>query len=193
MKRHMTVLAAIAIFIVAAELAHAQAITEEPFRKEMVASGVLMQPQGDFQRALQTVAFGGGFHGLFAIGSSGASAGVDSQLMFFDRDGQTADMMGTIHGLVRFGQRLGPRRPYAEALGGIRNFSAENRIGTFSYGVGVGMQFPLARSMSAGAPEREVVEIGVRYLRGGRARVNDRRPPSNTHSVMVHVGWGLQF
>jgi hypothetical protein len=195
MTRRITVLAAIAGFVTTAELARAQPANPVPFRKDMVASGVLMQPLGDFRRALQMIGYGGGFHGLFAVGSGPMSAGVDSQLMFYAPDGRNRDMMLTAHGLVRLRQRLGPRRPYAEALGGIKGFSAEadTRIGTFSYGVGAGMQFPLGRITSEGRPEQEVVEIGVRYLRGGGARVSDRTFTSSTHAVMLHVGWGLQY
>ena len=93
MTRPITVLAAIAGFVTTAELAHAQPVTPGAFRKEMVASGVLMQPQGDFQRALQTIGYGGGFHGLIAIGSGLVSAGADSQLMFYARDGRNHDQL----------------------------------------------------------------------------------------------------
>jgi hypothetical protein len=172
-------------------LAHAQQVTPAPFRREAVTSGVVMLPQGDFRRSDRTIWAGGGFHGLIPIGSGPWSAGLHAQLPFYDIDGR--DMMLTTHGLVRVRQRVGPRRRYAEALGGIKGFSADTRIGTFSYGAGVGMQFPFGRSPSAEAQEPEVMEIGVRYLRGGASRVHDPSVASRTHSVMLHVGWGLQF
>jgi hypothetical protein len=193
MTRPIAVLAAIAGLVTTAGLAHAQQVTPAPFRKDAVASGVIMLPQGDFQRADRTMWAGVGFHGLIAIGSGPWSAGVDAQLMVRDLYAQNHDMMLTTHGLVRVRQRVGPRRRYAEALGGIKGFSADTRIGTFSYGVGVGMQFPFGRSTSAEAPEPEVIEIGVRYLRGGTSRVHDRSVASTTHLLMLHVGWGLKF
>jgi hypothetical protein len=193
MARPIAILAAIAGLVTTAGLVHAQPVTPGAFRKEAVASGVLMLPQGDFQRADPTIWAGGAFHGLIAIGSGPWSAGVDAQLMFRDLDGRNHDMMLTTHGLVRVRQRAGHRRRYAEALGGIKGFSADTRIATFSYGVGAGMQFPFGRSAPEGAPEWEVVEIGVRYFRGGPSRVRDQPVVSSTHSVMLHVGWGLQF
>jgi len=101
------VLAAIAGLVTTAGLAHAQQVTPAPFRKEAVASGVVMLPQSAFQRADRTIWAGGGFHGLIAIGSSPWSAGVDAQLLFYGVDG--GDMMLTTHGLVRVRQRAGPR------------------------------------------------------------------------------------
>jgi hypothetical protein len=189
-----SVLAAILGFVMTAELAHAQPVTPAPARKELVASGVLMQPQGEFRRAVQTIGYGGGFHGLVAIGSGPASVGADGQLIFYARDRGGQDMMLTTHGVVRLHRRSTRRRPYVEAIGGIKGFSADSRIGTFSYGMGAGMQFPLGPSTtSTGAPAQEVMEIGLRYLKGGGARVGDRAVPSNTHLVMLHVGWGLRF
>lgn len=103
--------------------------------------------------------------------------------------------MMTVHGLVRLHPRSDSRRAYAEALGGMKGFSFEesSRIGTFSYGVGAGMQFPFVRTTSAGAPQREVVEIGLRYLRGGGARLGSQMRASSTHSIMLHVGVGIPF
>jgi hypothetical protein len=197
MARPIVVFAAITGLFTTAELARAQTAVPGVFRKELVASGVLMLPRGEFQRALRTTPYGGGFHGLFAIGSGQASAGVDSQLMFYPHgpDGRQHEMMLTAHGLVRLHPRLQiRRRPYVEAIGGIKGFSAEadTRIGTFSYGVGAGLQFP--RSVAReGTVQHETIEIGVRYLRGGGARLDYQRFAPSTHSVTVHLGWGLRF
>jgi hypothetical protein len=95
-------------------------------------------------------------------------------------------MIVTTHGLVRLGRRTGSRRPYAEALAGFKGFSTDSRFPTYSYGVGVGIQFPLARRTREG--EHQLVEIGVRYPRGGGAHLTEHRSTSRSNSVMLHVG-----
>jgi hypothetical protein len=54
------------------------------------------------------------------------------------------------------------------------------------------MQFPLGRRRE-GTDERGVMEVGVRYLTGGAAVVGGPRVPSSTDSIMLQVGWGIQF
>src|SRR5688500_6139942 len=186
MTRPIAVLVAIAGFFTTAEFAHAQPVTSGAYRKEMVASGVFMRPQGDFRRSLQTIGYGGGFHGLFGPGR--LAVGVDAQLMFYPapRNRQQHEMLMTAHGLMRL-RGFGPRRPYAEAVVGIKGFSTDTRVGTSSYGVGAGMQFPFGPTR-AGTVEEELIEFGVRYLRGGGARVDFRESTSSTHSLMLHVG-----
>jgi hypothetical protein len=173
----------------------AQAVEQVPPRKEAVVSGVLMVPHGDFRRALGTVGYGGGFHGGVAIGSSPVSVGVDSHLLFYElRSRRDHEMILTAHGLLRLIRRTPSRRPYAEALVGIKGFSIEpTRIGTTSYGVGGGMQLPLKRRDSAGGRDEQFVEIGVRYTRGGGARVDYERFTSTSRSVMVYVGSGRRY
>ena len=173
----------------------AQAVEQVSPRKEAVVSGVLMVPHGDFRRALGTVGYGGGFQGGVAIGSSPISVGVDSHLLFYERpSGRDHEMILTAHGLLRLSTRARVRRPYAEALVGIKGFSIEpNRIGTTSYGVGGGMQLPRKRRDRGRDRDEQFVEIGVRYARGGGARVDYERFTSTSHSVMVYVGSGRRF
>ena len=172
----------------------AQTVEHASPRKEAVVSGVLMLPQGDFRRALGTIGYGGGFHGGVAIGSRPVSVGVDSHLLFYERASRRDhEMILTAHGLLRFWGRTRSARPYAEALVGIKGFSIEpNRIGTTSYGVGGGMQLPLKRR-DAGGRDEQFVEIGVRYARGGGARVDYERFTSTSRSVMGYVGSGRRF
>jgi hypothetical protein len=205
MTRSTTIVLAMAGWLTTSELVGAQPVTTAMAGKEAVLSGVLMQPQGDFRRALQTVGGGGGIHLLFPIRSGQVSAGIDGQLLFYpteryrlnptDQYRQDHEMILTVHGLVRLHQRSDSRRGYVEALGGIKGFSFEesSRIGTFSYGVGAGMQFPFVRRTTAGVAQRHVVEIGLRYLRGGGARLGSQMRASSTHSIMLHVGVGIPF
>jgi hypothetical protein len=158
-----------------------------------VASGVLMQPLGDLRGSIETIGYGGGFHFLTALGRGTVSVGVDSQLLLYSEPGaQRDDMIVTAHGLIRLHRRSAPRRPYAEALAGLKGFSVSDRFPTWSYGVGVGMQFPFGRRQE-GTGERELIEVGVRYLRGGAAVVGGLRSPSSTDSIMLHIGRGWRF
>jgi len=164
-------------------------------RKEVIASGVLMAPVGAFHRALPTIGGGGGFHALFARRARPVAFGVDGQLLFYSPPDHQDEMILTAHGVVRVRRPLDRRRPFVEAIGGIKGFSAEgsSRVGTYSYGAGAGIQFPVGRSKIAGPGEREVYEIGVRYLRGGGAHLDAQHIASSTHTITVHVGWGLEF
>jgi hypothetical protein len=81
-----------------------------------------------------------------------------------------------------------------EVLAGIKGFSIDTtRIGTSSYGVGVGVQFSGGASTIDRKPAREVVEISVRYLRGGIAPVDGQRFAASSHALMIRAGWGLKF
>lgn len=194
MNRPMTVLMAIAGWVATSALASAQPATPAEVRYEMALSGVLMQPRGDFLAALHTIGYGGGFQVLIPIGAGPVSVGADGQLLFYSaaKDRLGDEMILTVHGLMRLGRSAGPRRPYAEALMGMKGFSTDNRFPTYSYGVGAGLQFPLRRKMREGVIEQELMEIGVRYLRGGRARLAERRVTPSSHSVMLHLGWVLR-
>jgi hypothetical protein len=195
MTRRITVLLALAGFITCPGLALARQETPEGFRYETSMSGVLMQPRGDFDPALRTIGYGGGLHLLIPIASGPLSVGADGQLLFYPpaEDRRRHSMMVTLHGLLRAGRRSGPRRPYAEIFGGLKQFSTETRIGTFSYGVGAGLQFPRGRRIRDGELEHLLLEVGVRYLRGGGARVDGRTLAPSTHSIMLHVGMVRRF
>ena len=54
------------------------------------------------------------------------------------------------------------------------------------------MQLPIAIRPPFGPDEEEFIEIGVRYLRGGRVRLMPERVAPNTHSVMLYLGWGFR-
>ena len=192
----MRPMALVLAVVVLSDLAQveAQVVEHASLRKEAVVSGVLMLPHGDFRRALGTVGYGGGFHGGVAIGSSPVSVGVDSHVLLYELgSGRDHEMILTAHGLLRLFRRTPSRRPYAEALVGIKGFSIEpNRLGTTSYGVGGGVQLPLKRR-NGGTTDEQFVEIGVRYARGGGARVDYERFTSTSQSVMVYVGSGRRF
>jgi hypothetical protein len=182
MQRPGIIMATLAGLLVTAEVGSAQPAERQSFRREISASGVVMQPRGEFRRALRTVAGGVGAHGLM-------------QFLMYSRDGDfpSHELIITTHGLMRLRRRSGALRPYAEGLAGFKGFSMDSRLPTSSYGIGAGMQFPLARRARVGPWERELLEIGVRFLSGGDARVDYGRSASSTRSVMVHVGMALQF
>lgn len=87
MTRCTTIFVALAGLLTTSELAGAQPVTPAGVGKEAVLSGVLMKPQGDFGRALQSVGGGGGFHLLFPMPTAPVSAGIDGQLLFIRLSG----------------------------------------------------------------------------------------------------------
>jgi hypothetical protein len=163
----------------------------EPYRKEMTFSYALMLPEGKFKDAIDSKAFGGSFSGVIALRSSRVSVGGDSQLLWY---GESHDMIGTLHGLVRLHARRGARRPYLDALAGVRSFSVGEGKPTYSYGVGAGMQFDIGSGppgmMVAG---REVIDVSVRYFRGGAADVGFRTRAPHTNGLQLQVGVGFRF
>ena len=195
MTRPMTVLGALAGVLLTWDLAIGQTAEPGAFRKEVSAGGVVLQPRGEFRHALRSVAGGGGLHGLFAMGSGSVAVGFDGQFLFYSLDGDFANdqMIITSHGLLRFRRHAGTLRPYAETLAGFKGFSTDSRLPSSSYGVGAGMQFPLPRRARLAPGEQELLEIGVRYLGGGEARVDYGTSASRTRSVMFHVAMAMQF
>jgi hypothetical protein len=129
----------------------------EPYRRHLTFSFAQLLPEGHFLDAIDSHPFGGSFSGVIAVRSSRLSVGGDSQLLWY---GDSQDMIGTLNGLVRLHARVGPRRPYLDAIAGIRSFSVGEGKPTYSYGVGVGMQFDIGPGppgmMVAG---REVIDV----------------------------------
>jgi hypothetical protein len=151
MVRPFAVFATIAGVFVSSPLAHAQEDTPDAFRKEAVASGVLMQPLGDLRGSIETIGYDGGFHYLTALGRGTVSVGVDSQLLFYASEpgARNDDMILTAHGLIRLRRRSAPRRPYAEALAGIKGFSVTDAFPPRATAWGAACSFPSAVAAKA--------------------------------------------
>jgi hypothetical protein len=81
----------------------------------------------------------------------------------------------------------------AQLASGLTGFSVDpGRPGTYGYGFGAGVQLPKATRPPFSPDEEELIEIGVRYIRGGGVRLDRDRFAPRTHAVMVHVGWGFR-
>ena len=180
--------------LMVSELAWGQESTRGASRHEMVASGLLMLPQGEWRSADQPIAGGGGFHALFPVATTRVFTGFAVQGFAYDERRSHMEYIITAHGVLRIRLSSKPRRPFVEALGGLQGFSVEpQRLGTHSYGVGAGMQFPIATRPPFGTDDQEYLEIGMRYLRGGGAHLMTERVASSTNSLVLYVGWGLRL
>lgn len=192
MQRHIPVLVTVCL-VAMSDLVYGQETTRRAPGRELAASGVLMLPQGDWIQPRLSIAGGGGFRALFPVASGLVSAGVDGQVLFYEEGRHSNEQIVMVHGLLRAHRGTSARRAYLEALGGFKGFSVDpSDPGTYSYGIGAGMQLPIATRPPFGPDEEEFIEIGVRYLRGGGGRLMPERVAPNTHSVMLYLGWGFR-
>lgn len=192
MPRYFSTLA-IACWLTTAELAFGQPAAHEPARKELAVSGVVLVPDGNWLRPGESVAGGGAFRALYPVAATRVSAGFDAQWLFYEDGPGGPEQILMAHGMLRAHLRRAARRPYVETLVGVKGFSVDpGTPGTYSYGAGAGMQFPLATRPPFGHDEQEFFEIGVRYIKGGGVRLRPERVERHTDGFIVYVGWGFR-
>jgi hypothetical protein len=190
MQRYIPIL--LTVWLSTPNLVYSQETSNRATGREFAVSGVLMLPQGDWIRPRYSIAGGGGFRALFPVASSRVSAGVDSQVLFYQEGPRSSEQIITVHGLLRAHLGTGAQRSYVETVGGFKGFSVDpGSPGSYSYGVGAGLQLPIATRPPLGPDEKEFIEMGVRYLRGGGVRLTPGRIATHTHSFMLYVGWGF--
>jgi|SRR5262245_30055122 len=180
----------LAMLIGEATIVQAQAQT-----KDHVQLGVYfltVVPRGEFSENLTNNSYGAGVQGLVRIGSSPFLVGGDLALVIYGYESRrdptipdrvtTSNFIFVPHFVVRAQPRSGFIRPYVDGLIGLKYLWTETSIPdisvdegavndinlsdtAFSYGVGGGLQISPTKERES----RFMLDIGVRYLRGGRA------------------------
>jgi opacity protein-like surface antigen len=184
------------LLIGGATIIHAQAQRQEQDRQISVYF-LTVVPRGEFSENLPNNGYGIGAQALFPIGSSPFKVGGDLGFVIYGYENRTEPISPTNpdvrrvntsnyillpHFALRAQPRSGLIRPYVDGLIGLKflwtetsifdSFSNENVVldinlsdTSFSYGVGGGLQIPLM----GGRESNLLLDMGVRYLRGGRA------------------------
>jgi opacity protein-like surface antigen len=185
------------LLIGSATVIHAQAQRQEQDRQAGVYF-LTVAPRGEFSENLPNNGYGIGAQALFPIGSSPFKVGGDLGFVIYGSESRTEPISPTIpdvqvrvntsnfillpHFMLRAQPRSGLIRPYVDGLIGLKYLWTETSISdrfgdedvvsdinlsdtSFSYGVGGGLQVPLM----GGRESRLLLDMGVRYLRGGRA------------------------
>jgi len=169
-----------------------QAQSQDKDHVQVGAYFLTVVPRGEFSDNLTSNSYGAGVQGLVRIGSSPFMVGGDLALAIYGSerrlDPTTSERVTTSnyillpHFVLRAQPRLGVIRPYVEGLIGLKYLWTEtptsevdfdgniiNDINlsdtSFSYGVGGGLQFSPTKNRES----RFMVDMGVRWLKGGRA------------------------
>ena len=180
----------LAMLIGEATIVQAQAQTKD--RVQLGVYFLTVVPRGEFSENLTNNSYGAGVQGLVRIGSSPFLVGGDLALVIYGdeirRDPTIPDGVTTSnfifvpHFVLRAQPRSGFIRPYVDGLIGLKYLWTETSIPAisvdepavtdinlsdtaFSYGVGGGLQISPTKERES----RFMLDIGVRYLRGGRA------------------------
>jgi opacity protein-like surface antigen len=172
-----------------------QAQSQDKDHVQLGAYFLTVVPRGEFSENLASNSYGGGFQGLVRIGSSPFMVGGDLALVIYGHERRldptiservtTSNLILLPHFVLRAQPRSGLIRPYVEGLIGLKYLFTETDIPTgydpidddyteteinlsdtaFSYGVGGGLQISPTRDRES----RFMLDLGVRWLRGGRA------------------------
>jgi hypothetical protein len=186
----------LALLIGGATIVQAQSQSKD--RVHLGAYFLTVVPRGEFSDNLTSNSYGGGVQGLVRIGSTPFMIGGDLALVIYGYESRREPISTTIpdvrvrvntsnfifapHFVLRAQPRSGAIRPYIDGLIGLKYLWTETSIPdlssednsvsdinlsdtAFSYGFGGGLQIPLTK----GRESRVVLDMGVRYLRGGRA------------------------
>jgi len=173
-----------------ATIVQAQAQTKD--RVQLGVYFLTVVPRGEFSENLTNNSYGAGVQGLVRIGSSPFLVGGDLALVIYGYESRrdptipdrvtTSNFIFVPHFVLRAQPRSGFIRPYIDGLIGLKYLWTETSIPdisvdegavndinlsdtAFSYGVGGGLQISPTKERKS----RFMLDIGVRYLRGGRA------------------------
>ena len=217
----------LAMLIGEATIVQAQAQTKD--RVQLGVYFLTVVPRGEFSENLTNNSYGAGVQGLVRIGSSPFLVGGDLALVIYGYESRrdptipdrvtTSNFIFVPHFVLRAQPRSGFIRPYIDGLIGLKYLWTETSIPdisvdegavndinlsdtAFSYGVGGGLQISPTKERKS----RFMLDIGVRYLRGGRAEylregsireVNGTLVydvfSSRTDVLAVHVGVTVHF
>jgi hypothetical protein len=217
----------LAMLIGEATIVRAQAQTKD--RVQLGIYFLTVVPRGEFSENLTNNSYGAGVQGLVRIGSSPFLVGGDLALVIYGNESRrdptipdrvtTSNFIFVPHFVSRAQPRSGFIRPYVDGLIGLKYLWTETSIPdisvdehavtdinlsdtAFSYGVGGGLQISPTKERES----RFMLDIGVRYLRGGRAEylregsireVNGTLVydvfSSRTDVLAVHVGVTVHF
>jgi hypothetical protein len=180
----------LAMLIGEATIVQAQAQTKD--RVQLGVYFLTVVPRGEFSENLTNNSYGAGVQGLVRIGSSPFLVGGDLALVIYGYESRrdptipdrvtTSNFIFVPHFVLRAQPRSGFIRPYVDGLIGLKYLWTETSIPdisvdeyavtdinlsdtAFSYGVGGGLQISPTKERES----RFMLDIGVRYLRGGRA------------------------
>jgi hypothetical protein len=186
----------LALMIGGATIVHAQSQKRE--RGQLAINFLTVVPRGEFSENITNNGYGMSLQGLARIGSTPVLIGGDfgfvvygseshreligTPLVDFQVRVRTSNVILLPHFIVRAQPRAGLVRPYVDGLIGLKYLYTETSIKdedtdetiesdtnlsdtSFSYGVGGGLQIPFTKNHETHA----VFDVGVRYLRGGRA------------------------
>ena len=217
----------LAMLIGEATIVQAQAQTKD--RVQLGVYFLTVVPRGEFSENLTNNSYGAGVQGLVRIGPSPFLVGGDLALVIYGYESRrdptipdrvtTSNFIFVPHFVVRAQPRSGFIRPYVDGLIGLKYLWTETSIPdisvdegavndinlsdtAFSYGVGGGLQISPTKERES----RFMLDIGVRYLRGGRAEylregsIRDVNGTlvydvfsSRTDVLAVHVGVTVHF
>jgi opacity protein-like surface antigen len=182
------------VFLMILMIGDAANIQAQSQEKDHVQGGVYFLtfvPRGEFSENLGN-SYGAGMQGLVRIGSSPFMVGGDLALVIYGDERRldptiservtTSNYILLPHFVLRAQPRLGVIRPYVEGLIGLKYLWTESSTSevdidgnvindvnlsdtSFSYGVGGGLQISPTKTRES----RFMLDIGVRWLRGGRA------------------------
>ncbi len=193
-------------------------------------------PQGEFEEKVEKNGYGFIGQALFSVGGTPVSIGGSFGGVIYGRETRREPFSLTIpdvtvevetnnyillgHLVLRLQPPAGPFRPYAEGVIGFHYLFTQTTIesreediasdtnfddGVFSYGGGGGIMFGVYEG-GAAKPVSVYVDIGARYLKGGKARYlqegsirrEDGRvlydiDESETDLLAIHIGATVQF
>ncbi len=157
-------------------------------------------PQGEFDEAVESNGYGLTGHALFSVPGSPVAVGASFGGAIYGRETRREPFSMTIpdvtvevetnnyillgHLVLRIQPPAGPFRPYAEGVLGFHYLFTQTTIesreediasdtnfddGVFSYGGGGGIMFQVYDGAAAN-PVNVYIDVGARYLKGGKAR-----------------------
>jgi hypothetical protein len=193
-------------------------------------------PQGEFEESVENNGYGFIGQALFSVGGTPVSIGGSFGGAIYGRETRREPFSLTIpdvtvevetnnyillgHLVLRLQPPVGPFRPYAEGVIGFHYLFTQTTIesreeniasdtnfddGVFSYGGGGGIMFGVYEG-GAAKPVSVYVDVGARYLKGGKARYlqegsirrEDGRvlydiDESETDLLAIQIGVTVQF
>jgi hypothetical protein len=193
-------------------------------------------PQGEFEESVENNGYGFIGQALFSVGGTPVSIGGSFGGAIYGRETRKEPFSLTIpdvtvevetnnyillgHLVLRLQPPAGPFRPYAEGVIGFHYLFTQTTIesreeniasdtnfddGVFSYGGGGGIMFGVYEG-GAAKPVSVYVDVGARYLKGGKARYlqegsirrEDGRvlydiDESETDLLAIQIGVTVQF
>jgi hypothetical protein len=193
-------------------------------------------PQGEFEESVENNGYGFIGQALFSVGGTPVSIGGSFGGAIYGRETRREPFSLTIpdvtvevetnnyillgHLVLRLQPPAGPFRPYAEGVIGFHYLFTQTTIesreeniasdtnfddGVFSYGGGGGIMFGVYEG-GAAKPVSVYVDVGARYLKGGKARYlqegsirrEDGRvlydiDESETDLLAIQIGVTVQF